>query len=387
MKMFGMIAAGTLLFLSLAVSQAAPVAVSADGLRGASSESIGLRPNPVPGLLALGGSQGFLDRRAGLPAITSETMGREDQVLVVRSPEGSGSRSTDLVVMNLGQTGATCAVSLIRADGSDAAEPRAVSLLPLSRLVFADVFKGRSGDTGPARAEVTCSSDFYAYAQTVDRETGGMTITGPSQPVDTLEAAFDKAFKAAATCSSGRMVCNKEGLVHTSTKKIPTLALSMTPPAGTYRSMRARVDVLVNGWNPVNPRGAHGVMYLAVNKNYNLLGSVFLRGPGSNRVTLRHGFCRTAACKTKVEKPLNTEEGNRYAFDYEYNPGRGFTNLKVFHKGQLVAQIQDKPNVNHFAIKNRDEVLIGLSNPSVNLRPEPASLSWRYLNLRVEFIP
>lgn len=382
MKMFGMIAAGTLLFLSLAVSQAAPVAVSVDRLPGA---------NPAPGLLELGGSRGLLGParlagpRADLPAITSETMGREDQVLVIQGLERAGSRSTALVVMNLGQTGASCAVSLIRVDGSDAIEPMTVALLPYARFTFTDIFKHLSGVTGEVRAEVTCSSDFYAYAQTVDRETGETTVTGPSQPVDTLEAAFDKAFKAAALCSSGRTVCNREGLVHTSTRKTPTLALSMSPPAGTYRSMKAHVEVVVNGWNEINPRGAHGVMYLAINKNYNLLGSIFLRGPSSNRVTLRHGFCRTAACKTKVEEPLNTEEGTRYVFDYEYNPGRGTTNLRVMHKGQLVAQIQDKPNVKHFTIKKRDEVVIGLSNPSVNLRPEPASINWRYSNLRVEF--
>ena len=384
MKMFAVIAAGTLLFLSLAVSQAAPVAVSADGLPGASSESIGLRPNPVPGLLALGGSQGFLDRRAGLPAITVDTMGREDQVLAIRGLEG---QSTELVVMNLGRTGASCAVALVRADGSGTAEPMTVSLLPLSRLVLAGVLERMPAGTGGVRAEVTCSSDFYAYAQSVDQETGEMRIAGPSQPTDMLEAAFEKAFKAASTCSSGRMVCSRTGLVHTSSKNNPTLSLSMTPPAGAYRSMRAKVDVLVNGWNPVNPRGAHGVMYLAVNKNYNLLGSVFLRGPGGNRVTLRHGFCDGAACKTKVEKPLDAEEGTIYVFDYDYNPGRGTTNLRVTHKGKLVAQIQDKPNVRQFNIKKNDKVVIGLSNPFVNLRPEPASLSWRYLNLRVEFIP
>ena len=361
----------------------------------APNKTLVLRPQAGDrGLLELSGAYGlhYSARLVGsngsgveLPVITAEIMGGEDEVLVVQGLQGAGSRITDLVVMNLGQTSADCSASVVRTDGSNALEPMEVSLLPLSHLVFANLFRGLPSGITDARAEVTCSNEFYAYALTADRTTGALTLANPSQSSDSLDAVFEELSKAETVCSSGKTVCSMPGQVHIATRATPTRAISMTPPAGTYKSMRGHVEVKVDGWNPINVQGAHGTLYVVINKNKYLLGSVFLRGPGKNNVTLRHGVCPGGCAKSKVERPLVAEQGTTYIFDYVYNVGTKITDLRVTHNGKLIAQIQDKPNVNNIFINTGDKVVIGLSNPGVRTRPEPASLGWTYSNLKVEF--
>jgi hypothetical protein len=352
-----------------------------------------LRPvAPARGLMELGGADGFRysARLTGsngstvdLPVVTAESRGREDERLMVQGLGGKGT--TDLVVMNLGATATSCTASVTRTDGSYAIEPVEISILPLSHLVLANLLRGHS-DLADAWAEVSCSNEFYAYAQISDVANGQLAITGPSRSSDTLASLFEKGNIAPSVmCSENRTICDFPGLVHTSSKAKPNIFLGMTPPVDTYKIMRAHVEVLVTGWNKTNVRGAHGALYVIVNKNKILLGSIFMRGPSGNNVTLRHGVCPGGCNKSKVERGLVAELGTTYYIDYEYNTSTKTTNMRVTHNNQLVAQIQDKPNVNNIFIHPGDKVVIGLSNPFVNSREEPASLGWQYSNLRVEF--
>src|SRR4029077_15251325 len=128
----------------------------------------------------------------------------------------------------------------------------------------------------------------------------------PSEPSDDLPQlgeAFDKV--VAVPCSDGIMLCNKpltEPYIVSKTN--PSLALTMTPPVGAYSAMVAHVDVQVTGWNPRNVHGAHGVLYVVITRSKCLLGTIFLRGPGKNNVSLLHGVCPQGCQKSKVEKGI-----------------------------------------------------------------------------------
>jgi hypothetical protein len=353
-----------------------------------------LRPDPRDrGLLELSGPAGLhysarlvgtSGARVELPVITSDTMGQAGETLVVQGLEGSSSRTTDVVLVNLGDTAASCSASVMRADGGYAIDPVAISLSPLSHLVFADVFKGISGGIVDARAEVTCSNDFYVYAQTADAVTGQLTISGPAESSDSLLTADDEISASASDCSTGSMRCVMNGEVHTSSKSTPTRTLLMTPPAGSYLSLTGHVEVKVSDWNKINSRGAHGVLYLVINKNKYQLASIFLRGPFKNSVTVRHGVCPNGCTKAKIEQGIPVELDATYAFDYLYDTAHKVITMRMTQNGRLISEIKSKPNVKHIQIKPGDKVVIGLSNPDVHSFEEPASLGWTYSNLRVE---
>jgi hypothetical protein len=325
--------------------------------------------------------------RVELPVINSENSAQADATLVIQGLEGSSSRLAHLGLVNLGQTAATCSVSVLRADGRDALQPLEFTVAPLSHLLVADLLK-RLGSIAEARAEVTCSNDFYAYALIADVPSGRLTVIRPSEPSDDLPQlgeAFEKV--VAVPCSEGIMLCSQpltQPFIVSKTN--PSLALTMTPPAGAYSAMVAHVDVQVTGWNPRNVHGAHGVLYVVINRNKWLLGNIFLRGPGKNNVTLRHGVCPQGCQKSKVEKSIPIELGAVYSFDYRYDPANRTTDMTVTLHGQVVARIQDKPNVNKININPGDKIVIGLSNPFPNSHEEPSSLGWRYSNLRLQFI-
>lgn len=362
----------------------------------APDKSFVLRPEAgARGMLELAGEPGLHysawlvgpdGDRVELPVITSENSAQADTTLVIQGLEGSSSRTTHMGLVNLGQSAASCSVNVLRADGREALQPLEFTVAPLSHLLVADLFK-RLGSIAEARAEVTCSNDFYAYALIADAPTGRLTVVRPSQPSDDLPQLSELFDKVAVPCSDGIMLCKLPLTVpFIASKTNPTLALTMTPPAGAYSAMVAHVDVQVTGWNPRNVHGAHGVLYVVINRNKWLLGNIFLRGPGKNNVTLRHGVCPQGCQKTKVEKGIPIELGAIYSFDYRYDPVSRTTDMTVTLRGQVVARIQDKPNVNRININPGDKIVIGLSNPFPNSHEEPSSLGWRYSNLSVQFV-
>ncbi len=341
-------------------------------------------------LLALGVGLGTVAQAKAafvpLPAITPETLGRANETLTFPGLKSSGARTTGLVIFNRGTSVARCSASVVGGEGIFGLDPIEIEIQPLGQERLADVFAGRALELAGARAEVTCSNEFYAYAEVADAGTGRLRIVGPAQPGDGLTSLFDEVVKSAVNCGDGRKLCELLGVVHTSSKADPTVAISMTPPVGTYKSMRAHVEVTVTGWNKANVRGAHGMIYVVINRNKSLLGNVFLRGPGKESLTLRHGVCPNGCTKSKVEKPLKVTLGQTLTLDYLYDVGNRRTDLRITDgNGQLLAQINDAPNVKNIFIENKDRVIIGLSNPSANSREEPASLGWVYKNLRVEF--
>ncbi len=351
-----------------------------------------LRPGEARGLLGLNGDPelhysahligtgGAAPLRVDLPVIGADGVGHAGDMLVVQDLEGSRSKRADVVLVNLSDEAGTCSATVRRADGSAVVGPVTIEMAPLSQRFLDDVFGG--AEITAARAEIACSGDFFVYAQMADRATGELAVVVPARSSDTTSPLFDDLKKAAATCSNDSTVCERDE-PFTSTKKAPTLALSMTPPPATYASMKGHVDVLIHGWSG-RDAGAHGVLYVIINRNKYLIGNVFLRGPGSNLVTMRHNICPNGCNKEKVQAKLAAAEGETYSFDYEYNPRQKTVHLVVTHGDEVVAELHDKPNVNNIFIHPGDKVVIGLSNPFVNSREEPASVGWTYTNLKVE---
>lgn len=355
-----------------------------------------LKPTPaVRGVLELSAPPGFYysarlvgtGSAAGLgvdlPVINSDTMTRANDRLVVQGLKSSGTQTTDLVLVNLGKTSSSCTTRVLRADGTLAFAQATVSLLPLSHRFFANIFSGVPAGITDARAEVTCTTDFFAYAQMTDTTTGEFAIAAPTETsASTLTAPGEAS--SALDCSVGTVCYVFAGLVHQSTTATPDRSITLTPAPGSYSSVKVHLEVEVGPWN-TPPTGAHGVLYFVRNKNRDMFANIFLRGPGKGDLTLRHGFNQTHPQKAKIEQAFTAQQGQTYAFDYDYNTAAKTLSLRVSQGDQLLFELVDRPNINQIDIGASDRILIGLSNPGTNPTTEPASIGWKYSNLKVEF--
>ena len=328
---------------------------------------------------------GAADFGVELPVVTSDTMGTADDKLVVQGLKGTDTMTTDVVIINLAKASTTCSASVVRADGTLVFPTASLTLLPLSHLFFTDVFDAVPGGIVDARVEVSCKSDFYVYAQMTDTATGEFSIATPAQTSDsTLFAPGDTP--TGLTCSSGTTCYVFPGLVHQSTNGNPDRSVILTPPVAAYSSVKVHLEVTIGPWNRPNT-GAHGVMYFVRDRNKDMYANVFLRGPGRNNMTLRHGFNQEHGEKAKIEKGFTAQPGETYAFDYDYDPTRKLITLRVSRAGQLLLEVTDKPNVNKVHIDDGNRVIVGLSNPGTAPAVKPASIGWKYSNLKVEFFP
>ena len=295
----------------------------------------------------------------------------------------NNSIRTDIGIMNLGQTSSKCEVMLFRPDGVQVGGTASITLLPLSMRHFPNVLSDQPNLTD-ARAQIPCSTDFYTYAPLHGADNQADYFVTPAlSGASTLARPGTTAQPQG--CTAGAVCFDFPGIVHTSTKSSPDRTIVLSPPSATYSRLRARLEVQINGWSPPSS-GAHGILYMIRDKNLNMYGSVFLKGPGSNQLTMRHGFNLGAAEKPKISKGFAPVVGQTYVFDYLFDPVAKTIVLRVLLNGQEVAQMTDRPNVNRVQIEPGQKIIIGLSNPG-HETPEPASLGWVYKNLHVEVIP
>jgi hypothetical protein len=320
-----------------------------------------------------------------VPIVSSENMVPANSIadLVGLMHVGNQIR-TDAGIMNLGQSAAQCSVALFRADGSQIGSKATVTFPPLSLRHFPDPLVDQVNATD-VRAEISCNQDFYAYA----------TVHGASGKV---EYFITPAFSGSSTlvppgstppsksCTTGAVCYDFAGVVHTSTRSDPDKTIILSPPVAAYSRLKVHFEVQINSWNPPASK-AHGLLYMVRDKNKDMYGSAFLKGPGDNQLVLRHGFNQTAGEKPKLTKGFAPVLGQTYAVDYLYDPvGKTITLTMSTLSGQQVARIDSRPNVNKVHIDSGQKIVIGLSNPGTE-ESEPASIGWQWRNLHVELIP
>jgi hypothetical protein len=332
-------------------------------------------------------SRNILDVNEGrtiVPVVSSNNLVPASRVAdLVGIMHVDNSIRTDIGIMNLGQTSSKCEVMLFRPDGAQLGGTASITLLPLSMRHFPNILSDQPNLTD-ARASVTCSTDFYTYA----------TLHGADNQVDyfvtpALSGASTLARPGTTTppagCTTGAVCFDFPGTVHISTRSNPDRSITLSPPTAAYSKLRARLEVQVNGWAPPSS-SAHGLLYMVRNNNKDMYANLFLKGPSSNQMVLRHGFNQTAGEKPKISKGFAPVVGQTYVVDYLFDPVAKTIVATMSLNGQEVVRITDRPNVNRVHIEPGQKILIGLSNPGHD-SAEPASLGWVYKNLHVELIP
>ena len=210
--------------VSVANTAAAPATVNeallpgdADGTQRAGVTSSSLAVNPgqtsvvkpgatFSGMLELAGAADFrysarlVNVAAGgvgvdLPLITSSTVTKANGKLSVQGLVTDAARTVDVALVNLAATGSQCTVSFARSNGSALGAVTTVSLNPLSHRYFTNVLSGLVDASGvaDARAQVSCTQDFYSYAVLKNSVTGELMCNyGDRAPIKALANAQDQ---------------------------------------------------------------------------------------------------------------------------------------------------------------------------------------------------
>ncbi len=315
-----------------------------------------------------------------LPAITSSNLIPSSQTAVLQGLLSGSGRSTDLNLINLSPVASQCTATLTRTDGTVIGSPAAFTLKPLSQREIGNIFSG--GSASEVRAAVTCTQSFFAFALVSDAATGEITYIGPAgSGTSTLTVPGQPG-----ACPAGATCFDAKGIVHQPTPANPVHRVQFPAPAGIAKRLRMSLDVTVGPWYPNDPMGKHLIYWFVVNRNFDMAGMLYFRGPTASTALVRHGMELTHPQKLKIEQPFAAVIGHTYHCDNDYDmAGRVYTvTVTDLTTGEVAVTLNGVPNVSSFPLKATDNFLIDMGFPEgVNVDEVP-SFGWTYANVHLE---
>jgi hypothetical protein len=366
----------------------------------ASRTSVVLPPVGFRGLLEVSGSPNvrYAARLAGkgaagalgvaLPVISDANRTKANAAVVLQGLQASATRTTWLFLVNLGGFDATCGVALVKSDGTPTTPAsRSVAMEPLSLLRVADLFSTADAAAGvsEARVAVSCNREFYAFALLGDAASGELAVVEPS-------ASGESALTVPGgepPCPTGATCLSAKGVVLSPTPGQPEARVSFTPPVGAASRLRLSVDVTVGPWYPADPDGKHLVYWFVINKNRDMLGMLYFRGPTAYSALARHGVGLSHSQKPKIVTPFQGVPGRTYRVVNDYDMGRGVLTITVTDllTGDVMATLTGTPNVSKVTFKATDRLLVDMGFEEGVTPDEVPSYGWTYSDVRVEVYP
>jgi hypothetical protein len=300
------------------------------------------------------------------------------RTLILEGLVSGGTRTSGLALANLAGSAAKCSVRLTDADGKVLGAV-SVTLAPRSDRYLGDVFAGQN--VAEARAEVSCDQTFYAFAVIPDRETGGVAVV---DPIALLEAA------AVTPCTTGsRVVCfDAKGIVHQPTPSVPVKRVAFPLPAGTYGRVKMLLDVTVGPWYKPDPDAKHLIYWFVLNKNVDMLGMLYFRGPNAYTALSRYGIGLTHPQKIKLVKPFKATQGRTYRCENDLDMASGKITITVTDtaSGEKVT-LNGRANVSQLTTKASDRLIIDMAFPEGKTPDEVPAYGWTFKDVHVEAYP
>lgn len=315
-----------------------------------------------------------------LPVITSENLFAANGSLTLQGLTATATRSTHLMLANLSKYGAQCTFSLVRADGTAIGAATTVNLPPLSASYRADVL-GAVG-LSDARATVSCSREFFAYALMTDSATGEVAVVEPSASGESSLTVPG----AEPECPAGATCFLAKGVVHRPTTSAPVGRLTFLAPAGVTTRLRMTLDVTVGSWYSKDPDGKHLIYWFVVNRNQEMPGMLYFRGPDAYTAMARHGIGTKHAEKIKIVKPFQAIPGRTYRIVNDYDMGKSKYTITItdLASGELKQTLEGTPNVTKMTLKTGDRFLIDMGFPEGAIPDEVPTFGWTYSDVAVE---
>lgn len=317
-----------------------------------------------------------------LPVVTSENLFAANGSLTLQGLTSSTTRATHLMLANVSKFAAQCTFTLVRLDGSALGAATTVSLKPLSAVYRENALAGDAAGLTDARATVSCTREFFAYALLTDSASGEVAVVEPSASGEsslTVPGA-DPECPANATCFLAR------GVVHKPTTSAPVGRLAFAAPAGVFTRLRLTLDVTVGAWYPQDPDGRHLVYWFVINKNLDMPGMLFFRGPAAYTAMARHGIAIKHEAKIKIVKPFQAIPGRTYRVVNDYDMGKGKYTVTItdLASGELKQTLEGTPNVTKVTLKAGDRFLLDMGFPEGAIADEVPTFGWTYSDVVVE---
>jgi hypothetical protein len=315
-----------------------------------------------------------------LPVVTSENLVAAGGSLTLQGLTANATRSSHLMLANVSKYAAQCTFSLVRFDGTPLSAAATVTLPPVSSSYRADVLG--AVELSDARATVSCTREFFAYALLTDSATGEVAVVEPSGSGEsslTVPGAEPEC-PANATCFTAK------GVVHRPTTSAPVGRLAFAAPAGAFTRLRLTLDVTVGAWYPQDADGKHLIYWFVINKNQDMPGMLYFRGPAAYTAMARHGIALKHANKIKIVKPFQAIPGRTYRVVNDYDMGKGKYTVTItdLASGELKQTLDGTPNTTKVTLKAGDRFLIDMGFPEGAVPDEVPSFGWTYSDVVVE---
>jgi hypothetical protein len=319
-----------------------------------------------------------------LPVVTSDNLRPANGSLVLQGLTRTNTRATHLTLVNLERFATSCTVTLLRADGSSLGAASTATLKPLSQRYFSDIFSVVPGAANQSdlRAAVSCTREFFAYALLTDSASGEVAVIEPSGSGESTLSipGADPVCPTGATCFAAK------GVVHKATRERPVGRVTFNATAGIATRLKLTMDVTVGDWFPADPAGKHLVYWFVINKNQDMPGMLYFRGPDEYSALVRHGIALKHPQKIKIVAPFQAVPGRTYRIVNDYDMGRGTYTVSMTDvaTGEVKGTLLGAPNVSKYTLKTGDKFLVDMGFPEGVTEDEVPAYNWTWSDVRVE---
>ncbi|MES1211590.1 MAG: hypothetical protein ABUL63_04565, partial [Acidobacteriota bacterium] len=144
--------------------------------------------------------------------------------------------------------------------------------------------------------------------------------------------------------------------------------------------------VTVGSWYTGDPDGKHLIYWFVVNKNLDLPGMLYFRGPDQYTAMARHGINLKHPQKIKIVQPFQATPGRTYRVENDYNMAAGtyIVTISDVATGEVKAVLNGVPNVTKYTLKAGDNFLIDMGFPEGAVPDEVPGYGWTWSDARIE---
>jgi hypothetical protein len=332
-------------------------------------------------------SSGVYALGVALPVVGSTDAVSGGKSISVQGLTRNATRATSLGIVNLAQYPAQCTLALATSAAPALTAVRSLAHPPLTQPWVSDALAGLADASGiaDARALVSCDQSFYAWGLATDSSTGDLAVLHPATAGDSLLTAPGEQ----APCPAGA-TCQTSPLVFSPDAVTPVGHVIFPAPAGVYHRLRMEMEVTFGEFYPQNPDGKHLIYWFVINRNQDMPGMLYFRGPEAYTALVRYGIALKHPQKLRLVDPnFKAVPGRTYHVVNDFDMGRAVYTVTITDvaSGQVVSTMTGVPNVPQVTLKQGDRFLVDMGfAPGGDPDEVPSFHGWVYSKVRVDAI-